>query len=351
MDVTSETEREFAPEPRERTWAQRLTGSTAFWITLLVVIMAILFGLLSPRQAFLRVDNLLTIGLNASVAMLLAVGMSFILGAREIDLSIGSNLVLSSVLAARTITTLGGTQQQIVANEYPNLALAVLAGVGVAILAGTLFGLANGLLVTRLRVSSFIVTLGTTGIGMGAALVITGGNNIPYLPRAMQMQFGVNRLFGVIPLPLLLVLLIALVLGYVMHATRFGLYTLAIGSSREAAERAGVGVDRHRVLLFMLMGLLCGIAALIDISRFGTTSIGGNATVNLKAISAAVIGGTSLFGGVASIFGAIVGSLIPAILENGLVILRTDAFYQLILVGALLIAAVYVDQRRHRDGE
>jgi ribose transport system permease protein len=326
----------------------RAARTTVFWMFVSLLVLVAGFGLLSTNHVFFNLSNIFTMALNASELVLLAVGMSFLLGAGQLDLSIGSNLTLASVLAALTITSLAGTPEQVSAGEYPNLGPAIAAGVVVALASGGLFGLVNGLLVTRLRLSSFLVTLAMTGIGLGATLVITHGANVPYLPRALQSGFAVNKVGGVVPMPVILSLVIVAALWFVMAKTRFGIRTLAIGSAPSAANRAGIDTDRHVLKLFVMMGLLAGIAAVIDISRFATTNIGGHQTENVQAIAAAVIGGTSLFGGVASVTGAVIGTLIPVVLGTGLVILRIDSFYQLIVVGVIIIIAVYVDQR-NRD--
>jgi ribose transport system permease protein len=326
----------------------RAARTTVFWMFVSLLVLVAGFGFLSTNHVFFNLSNIFTMALNASELVLLAVGMSFLLGAGQLDLSIGSNLTLASVLAALTITSLAGTPEQVSAGEYPNLGPAIAAGVVVALASGGLFGLVNGLLVTRLRLSSFLVTLAMTGIGLGATLVITHGANVPYLPRALQSGFAVNKVGGVVPMPVILSLVIVAALWFVMAKTRFGIRTLAIGSAPSAANRAGIDTDRHVLKLFVMMGLLAGIAAVIDISRFATTNIGGHQTENVQAIAAAVIGGTSLFGGVASVTGAVIGTLIPVVLGTGLVILRIDSFYQLIVVGVIIIIAVYVDQR-NRD--
>jgi ribose transport system permease protein len=289
-------------------------GSTAFWIGLFIIFIAIAFGVASTiahgSPVYLKVDNLLSIGLNASQVMLLAVGMTFLIGAGHLDLSVGYALILSSVVAAKVMVAVGGTAEEVAAGQYPNLALAILLGIVTAIVVGALIGLVNGLLVTRLRLSSFIVTLATSGIAYGIALVA------------------------------------AAVLWYVLRRTRFGLWTLAIGSSREAAIRSGVPVNLHTVKLFVLMGVLVGIAAVVDIARNANTNVVGHQTDNLQAIAAVVLGGTSLFGGIASIGGSILGTLVPVMLQNGLVIMQVQPFYQFVIVGVILILAVYFDQRR-----
>lgn len=336
-------------QPQRRSWASRLlsgTRSTPVGMALIVLGLIVIFGLLSPNGAFFRVSNLTTMTQNVSVAMLLAVGITLVLAAGELDLSIGANVVLSSVVAAKVLVALSGSFEEVKIGEYPTLGLGLVLGGVAGVLTGAAFGAVNGLLVTRLRINSFIVTLGTLGIGTGLAFVLTSGTNVPYVPRVIQTGFGVQKLFGLIPYPMIIVLVISLGLWYTLHSTRFGLHTLAIGSSREAAERAGIRSSKHVLMLFILMGALAGVAALLDLTRFATTNIGGHQTTALAAIAAVVIGGTSLFGGRATIAGSMVGSLIPVVLGTGLVILGVPSFYQLIVVGAILIIAVFVDQRR-----
>lgn len=330
------------------TWFSRLKETTAFWMFLILLGLVALFSLISPNHAFLSVNNFFNIALNASQLVLLAVGMTFLLGAKEFDLSVGSNIVLASILSAKTITALAGTADEVAMGDYPHLGVAVTVGVLVALVSGTLFGLINGLLVTKLRLSSFLVTLATTAIGLGTALVLTHGANVPDIPRDLQTNFATYRLFDLVPLPVVLSLVLVMLLWFVLAQTRFGVHTLALGSSVDAARRAGINHKLHLLKLFGLMGLLCGVAALLDISRFATTNIGGHQTDNLQAVAAAVIGGTSLFGGMASVQGTLIGTLIPVVLGTGLVIMGLDSFYQLILVGLIVIAAVYIDQRNRQ---
>jgi ribose transport system permease protein len=139
---------------------------------------------------------------------------------------------------------------------------------------------------------------------------------------------------------------VALVFGVILSQTRFGRYTYAIGSNQEAVRRAGVNVDRHLIKVYALTGTLAGLAGFMSLARFGTTTIGGHSTDNLDAIAGVVIGGTSLFGGVGTILGTVFGVFIPAVLENGFVIVGVEAFWQQVAVGAVLIIAVYLDQLR-----
>jgi ribose transport system permease protein len=264
--VASDVGREEATdEHADEGWVGQLRHSTAFWIGVAIIAIAIVFGLTTPGNAFVKPANLLAIGLNASVVMLLGVGMTFLIGAGHLDLSVGYSLILASVLGAKTMVALGGTTIEVQTGAYPNLGLALVAGIAVSIGSGAAIGLLNGLLVTRLRLSSFIVTLATSGIAYGIALILTSAANVPYIPDQLQTEFGGAKLFGIFPYPLLLALAFSVVLWAVLRLTRFGMRTLAIGSSREAALRAGIDVNGHTLKLFVLMGIDVGIAAIVYI--------------------------------------------------------------------------------------
>ncbi|GAA1572346.1 ABC transporter permease [Leucobacter aridicollis] len=326
--------------------ARRLLTSTAFLIAVVVVALILLFGLLSPNGVFLGPANFRNLALDSAQLILLAVGMTFLVGAGELDLSIGANVILSSVVAAKVITWLGGSPEAVLAGEYTNALLAVLAGVAAAIGTGLLFGFINALLVNTLRVNSFIVTLAMMSVGSGLAYIVTNGVNVSSLPREMQKGFGSADFIGIIPIPALLALVVGAIAWYTMTKLRFGAHTLGMGSSLRAAERAGVNVRRQRIKLFLIMGGICGLVGFIDIARFLTTNIQGHQGDALAAIAAVVIGGTSLFGGRASVPGSMIAAIIPAVLINGLVILRVGSFYQLVVTGAILLIAVGIDQRR-----
>jgi ribose transport system permease protein len=336
---------EAQPEIRE-SWLTHARRSTAFWIGIAIIGIAVVFGIITPFHSFIKPENLLAIGLNASVIMILGVGMTFLIGAGHLDLSVGYSLILASVVGAKTMVALGGSAAEVQSGAYPNLAIALPAGILAAIASGMAIGLLNGLLVTRLRLSSFIVTLATSGIAYGTALILTSAANVPYIPDQLQDDFGGAKLARLIPYPLILALVIGAIWWLILRKTRFGMRTLAIGSSKDAAIRSGINVNRHTLRLFVLMGVLVGIAAIVDISRNANTNVAGHQTDNLQAIAAVVIGGTSLFGGVASIGGTLLGTLIPVMLANGLVQMAVPPFFQYILVGVILILAVYFDQRR-----
>jgi ribose transport system permease protein len=320
---------------------------TALWMAAIDAGLILLFGLLSPDHLFLGSTSLQNIGFNASQIVLLAVAATFELAAGQIDVSLGAALVLSSIVGGEVIQHLGGSSSQIQQGLYPHLTLALTLGIAVCVLSGALFGLVNGLIVTRLHVHSFIATLGTTGIGAGIAFIITSGADLAYQPVWLQDNFGARLVLG-LPAPAMLVGALVIVLWAVMRFTRFGLHTLALGSSQASAERAGLRVDRQVIAVFMLAGALCGLASVLDLSRFATTNVAGHTTDALAAVAGAVIGGTSLFGGRASVIGAVFGALLAVILQTGLIAVGLTPFYQQVAVGAVLIAAVWADQRRQQ---
>ena len=211
---------------------------------------------------------------------------------------------------------------------------------------GARWGILNGFLITKANIPPFIVTLGTLGMALGSALLITGGVDEREVPFKLIETIGSGRLFGEIPYLVLIAASVALVFGIILAQTRFGRYTYAIGSNLEGVRRTGVAVDRHLIKVYALGGTLAGLAGFMSLARFGTTSIGGHSTDNLDAIAAIVIGGTSLFGGVGTIIGTVVGVFIPAVLRNGFVIVGVQPFWQQVAVGAVLIIAVYLDQLR-----
>lgn len=321
----------------------------AFLICLVDIALIVLFSLLSPNHVFFTVNNFSNMALDGSQAVLLAVGTAMLLGSGEIDVSLGANVVLSSIFGARATVALAGTATT--TGTYPNLGLAVAAGIAVAVVTGVVFGFINGWLVARLRINSFITTLATLGIGTGLGLVLTRGSNVSGIPTQLQTYFGVYDIGGIIPAPAIVTVVAAIIIWFVLEKTRFGLRSLAIGSSREAAIRAGIKSRRIMIVLFCLGGAAAGLAAVMDYSRFSTTNVGGHTTDALQAVAGVVIGGGAIFGGKVSIPGAVFGALLAVILSTGLVILGLDPFYQQIAVGVVLLLAVYVRARSDKPTE
>ncbi len=321
---------------------ERLFSSTSpIWIFLVLVAMVAVFGVLRPTE-FLGSFNIQSIFTNAAVAMTLAVGMTYVIITAGIDLSVGSVLVLGGVLAAKTMAAMGG------ANPYATGWGPIAVGLAVGILGGLACGIVNGTLIAWLRIPPLIVTLGMFGIALGVADVLTSGVDLAGVPNRLGNTIG-NGQLGPIPWLVVIAAVVTVIGGLVLSLTRFGRHTYAIGSNEEAARRAGINVRWHLVKVYALAGALAGLGGDLSLAHFTTTTISGHLEDNLTAISAVVIGGTSLFGGVGTMIGTVVGVFIPVVLASGLVIMSVQSFWQQVVTGVILIIAVYFDQVRRRS--
>jgi ribose transport system permease protein len=318
-------------------WWQRFVTGSSTWIGLILAGLILAFSILE-YESFVSASNARNVATDAAVRLVLATGMTFVIITAGIDLSVGAVLVFSGVVAVKAMNAVGGDNWG-----------TIFVGLAVALAAGLAWGIVNGFLIAKARIPPLIVTLGTLGMSLGAALLITGGVDERDVPFKLVSTIGSGRVFGQVPYLVIIAFAVALVFGVVLAVTRFGRYTYAVGSSEEAARRAGIAVDRHLIKVYALAGTLSGLAGFLSVARFSTTTIGGHNTDNLEAIAAVVIGGTSLFGGIGTVLGTVFGVFIPAVLANGFVIVGVQPFWQQVAVGAVLIGAVYLDQLRRRS--
>jgi ribose transport system permease protein len=342
-----------SPEEDDRARAEagpigRWLRSSGAWVLILDAALIAYFGLASTDHVFLSVQNFQAMALNGTEALLLALGLCVLLGAGIFDLSLGANLVLSSVIGAKVMIAISGAATA--TGAAPDAGGAIALGLGACLAAGMTYGLINGLIVGYLGVNSLIATLGTTGIGTGIALLITDGADVSGLPLRLQTDFGLATVAG-IPLPAVMAVAAAAILWATLRYLRFGTYTLAIGSSRPAAERAGIHVRRHMVALMVLAGSLAGLAAFADLAHYGATTVQGHTNDALAAVTAVVIGGTLLDGGRVSVSGTVFGTVLAVVLQSGLVVIGVKSYWQLIAVGCVLVVAVALDQLRQRRRE
>lgn len=323
------------PTPARRRRLFDLLIAPESTVGLALVGLLVAFSVLSPGK-FATLDNLRFLLGDSSVLVVLAMAMTFVIVSAHLDLSVGSIVAFSEVAAAKTMLAIGGDG-----------VLVCLAGLIAAVAAGVAWGAINGWLITRANIPSFIVTLATLGIALGAALLITGGNDVASVPPGLVNDVGTASFLGV---PILAWVAAPVVLASVavLRFTRFGRYTHAIGSDRSAAERAGINVRRHVARIYVAAGAAYGLAAFMGLAEFSTTSVDGHSNDALNAIAAVAIGGASLYGGVGSALGTLIGVYIPAVLANGLVITRVQPFWQQVAVGIALLLAVYADQVRRR---
>ncbi len=316
--------------------------SNSLWIFLALILIIVVFSIMKP-SAFLGSYNIKTIFIDASVALTLSVGMTFVIITAGIDLSVGSVLVFSGVIALKVMIALAGGATASANAGWGTILVGVAAGLAV----GVGWGVINGVLIALLEIPPLIVTLGSFGAALGLADVLTGGVDLSGVPNSFGSSIGGGSV-GPIPVLVLIAGVVTIVLGVVLHTTRFGRYTYAIGSNAEAARRSGINVNRHLIKIYALAGLLSGLGGVLSLAYFTTTTISGHTTDNLTAIAAVVIGGTSLFGGVGAMAGTVVGVFIPVVLASGLVIVGVQSFWQQVMIGVILVAAVYFDQLRRR---
>jgi ribose transport system permease protein len=314
-------------------WWQALVAGSSTWIGLILVGLILVFSLINFSD-FFSASNARNIATDAAVLLVMATGMTYVIITAGIDLSIGSVLVFSGVVGAKAMNAVGG-----------NGTGTILVGLVVALLGGLAWGLINGFLIAKAKIPAFIVTLGSFGAALGVALLITGGVDEREVPSKLITGVGTGRVAG-IPWLVVIAAVVCLVFGIILAQTRFGRYTYASGSNAEGVRRAGVNLDRHLIKVYALMGTLAGLAGFMSLARFGTTTVSGHSTDNLSVIAAVVIGGTSLFGGVGTILGTVFGVFIPAVLQNGFIIIGVQPFWQQVAVGVVLVGAVYLDQLR-----
>lgn len=308
------------------------------WIGGVLLALIVAFSIDSPY--FLTRANWLNTSSTGTEVLLLAVGETFVICSGGIDLSVGAVLGFAGTAGA-----------WVMAAAFPGATGSavgpVVLGFAAAVAAGTAFGVLNGFLVAWAGVPPFVVTLGTLGIATGFGYLLNNGQEISAIPASVA-TFGNKNLGGWVPVPVLITAVITIWCGLLLAKTRFGAYALTIGDSREAAVRAGINDRRYLLEIYTLSGLLAGIASVLVMARLGAGSPVSGATDNLNAIAAVVIGGASLFGGRGTIIGSVIGTGIIAVLLTGLVLVNVPPFWQEVAVGAILIAAVYIDQLRHR---
>lgn len=290
---------------------------------IILLLLSIAMSIASPF--FLAKDNLITIGIQTAVIGVLTIGELLVIITGGIDLAIGSTLALSMVISA-TMMKAG----------IP-IGLCVVA----ALLLGAVFGYINGFVVTTMKIPAFIATLGMSGILRGAALMITDGLPISSLPDNVAW-FGNGRILS-IPVPVLVLLMLAVIFQIILSKTVFGRQIYALGSNHEATRLAGIPVNGRVRYIYMLSGLLASIAGILLMGRLTGAQPTAAIGYESNAIAASVIGGASMLGGIGTVWGAIVGAFIMNVLTSGLTLLHVNTFFQQSAIGFILIMAVYID--------
>ena len=315
---------------------ERLALVSRLWPWLFLTALVVFFETWSRirvgRSFIGSLYNVQAILLAASAPLMLAIGQTFVIITAGIDLSVGFIMGLSAVCVAQFLG-LGGS-----GNGF--LALVVVATVAVCLVPG----LINGLLIARLGVPAFIGTLGMYGVTRGAGFLAAGsGMTVPVdHPGLAWLGTGWT--------PVIVTGAVLLVMHFVLSQTRFGQYTYAIGGNPQSAARAGIAVKRHLVLVYMLSAAFAALGGIVYTARYSAGAANAGESLLLDSIAAVVIGGASLFGGTGSVIGTLIGALIIAVIQFGLIFIDVNAFWQFIAVGTVIVLSVIIDQTKDRLG-
>jgi len=305
----------------------------AFLVTLVIV-----FGMLEPR--FLSRLNLLNVLRQVSITGLIAIGMTYVILTSGIDLSVGSLLAFSGVVAAAVAKGGTGTWLRSETGEQGyGVTLAVLAAIAI----GVGGGLIQGLAITRLGVPPFVVTLGGMSAFRGATLLFSGGGPISGFSADFR-YWGQGRVFGDIPVLAIVFLSFALLAHIILRYTRYGRHVYAVGANPEAARLSGLNVKLIVMSAYVIVGFFCGLCGYLLASRLNSAEAVAGVGYELTVIASVVIGGTSLFGGEGGIPGTVVGALLIGVLTNGLVLMNVSSYIQQIIIGAIIVLAVAFDR-------
>jgi ribose/xylose/arabinose/galactoside ABC-type transport system permease subunit len=307
-------------------WAGSLTQ---FWIVLAVVTESSVFAILSP--SFLTLGNFVNVALQIAIYGILAVGMTLVIITGGIDLSVGSVVALSGVAAAAVMEKVSG-----------HLGLSVLLAAVLGICLGLVSGGFSGLMITRLRVPPFIVTLALMTIGRGLAFILTGGFSIGNLPLGFGF-LGRGHL-GLIPIPVVTMGLIFAAGYLLLSKSQYGRYIYSIGGNEEASRLSGIDTKRVVQGVYLINGGLAGLAGITLASRLGAGVPNSGLQYELDVIAAVVVGGTSLMGGSGSVMGTLWGTIFIGILNNGLNLANVDPYTQKVALGVVILLAVLLDR-------
>ena len=302
-------------------------GDRPYMLYVAFAILLVIFSIASPW--FLSLDNFLNIGRQTALVTIIAIGMTFVIIARQIDLSVGSTLALSGMCAALAM-----------AHVADNWLVGAAAGIG----AGALVGLINGVLTTKLAIPSFLVTLGSLSAARGLALMLTNTKPVIITNETYFALFGEGYFAGM-PAPIAWTAMAVIVGVLLLHFSIYGRQIYAAGGNPTAALYSGINIKRVTTLAFVLTGMLAGLAALVLSARSHAARPDVVQGLELDVIASVILGGCSLFGGRGFILGTVLGSLIIGTLNNGLVLIGVSSSLQLVIKGAIIVAAVAFTRR------
>ncbi|MDO6725115.1 ABC transporter permease [Celeribacter halophilus] len=295
------------------------------WLAIFVATCCLTLILTVVSPVFLTLSNMQSVLVQSSVTAIMAIGMTYIILTAGIDISVGAILFFTSALFAQAMLETGS----------------YVLSFALAMLCATVLGALNGVLIVKFRISPLITTLATYSMYRGAAIHLTGAQNIP-VPREMG-YLGNGRLFG-LPVPILILIVVFLFGLYLLNYTRFGVYVRALGNSERSATETGLPIQKVTVAAYAITGFLTGIAALVLLARVGGLQSGIGIGIEFTVIAAVILGGTKLTGGSGTIVGSVFGAVFLVLIDNGLNLLNSSPYIYDIVRGSVLVAAVVVDR-------
>jgi ribose transport system permease protein len=304
-------------------WLKKIVKQREFMIFMIVTVMFIFMTFASPY--FLTIPNLLAVMLGLSLEAIIAVAMVHLMVSGGFDMSVGSVVAFTGAVTAMLLRS-----------GMP-VVFAVLAGLVI----GAGIGLFNGFIVAKIGINAFVTTLSSLSLFRGLTLIVTHGQNITGLPRSFKM-IGQLKILGV-QTPIIIAVVLLIIGDVMLRRSRFFRQSYYIGGNEQAARLSGIPVDRMKILAYMLTGLFAGISGIVMTARLGAASVTAGSGMELRVITAVIIGGASLNGGEGSILGAFLGTLLMALITNALTLLGVDVYWQTFVIGATLLLAVLID--------
>lgn len=322
----------------EDTLSKNLSTIVTRYAPLVILLVAIVvFSLISPN--FLTFNNFKLMIRQVSFVTISAVGLMFVMVSGGIDLSVGSQIIFTNIVLALLMSSTYG------------LSMEPLVAIPICIALGTILGAANGFLSNTLKIHSLIITLGTAYIYKGLGYIVAGGRNIDGLPDSFRV-YGQGYV-GPIPVPIIIMLVVVIIGAYFLHSTYFGSRVYAMGGNQEAAHLAGINIKRMRLTVFAIGGFASGLTSVIMLSRVFNGQVTTGSGIEFDALTAALLGGVAFAGGEGTILGLVTGVLIIGVLNNGMQLFGLHDYYQNLVKGALLLAAVgygeYQKSRRAKE--
>ncbi len=311
------------------TWLKNIIKQREFMIFMIVAVLFIFMTFASPY--FLTIPNLLAVMLGLSLEAIIAVAMVHLMVSGGFDMSVGSVVAFT-----------GASTAMILRSGMP-VPLAVLIG----LIIGGAIGLFNGFIVAKVGINAFVTTLSSLSLFRGLTLIVTRGQNITGLPKSFKL-IGQAKLFGV-QTPIIIAVVLLIIGDVLLRRSRFFRQSYYIGGNEQAARLSGIPVDRMKILAYTLTGLFAGISGIVMTARLGAASVTAGSGMELRVITAVIIGGASLNGGEGSILGAFLGTLLMAIITNALTLLGVDVYWQTFVIGATLLLAVLIDTLSKRN--